>query len=286
MKRLSLRPVMISALLLGLTWVSVAQGADPGGAVEKKSTDQWEQFPPVWEKALRTLGDDSLYLLTSPLRFDFESGLVTGGIVAGIVGLSFADRAIRHELAPHRHDAVRDAADGISYLGNGGVLFGLNARGGRRGRRDQGVQRQRQAPGCGARRHGGPAADSGVQRGLRILDRAVASGGLERSVHLKFGRDSFPSAHASQAFAVAAVISDRFDQPAGAIAYGLAGLVGLSRLVQDKHWASDVVGGAALGWAIGHFLSARHSAPHKYLDFFPFADPGSKTYGLVLRKEF
>ncbi len=82
------------------------------------------------------------------------------------------------------------------------------------------------------------------------------------------------------------MISDRFDQPAGAIAYTLAGLVGVSRLVQDKHWASDVAGGAALGWAVGHFLSVRHSTPHNYLDFFPFAEPGSKTYGLVLQKEF
>lgn len=286
MKRLSLRPVMISALLLGLTWVSVAQGADPGGAVEKKSTDQWEQFPPVWEKALRTLGDDSLYLLTSPLRFDFESGLVTGGIVAGIVGLSFADRAIRHELAPHRHDAVRDAADGISYLGNGGVLFGLNA--------------GAVVVGEGIKESSGNARllDAAlVATEAQLLTAAFSEGFAYSTARsrpadsndpftFKFGRDSFPSAHASQAFAVAAVISDRFDQPAGAIAYGLAGLVGLSRLVQDKHWASDVVGGAALGWAIGHFLSARHSAPHKYLDFFPFADPGSKTYGLVLRKEF
>ena len=30
--------------------------------------DAWEQFPPAWEKALRTVGDDTLYLLTSPLR--------------------------------------------------------------------------------------------------------------------------------------------------------------------------------------------------------------------------
>src|SRR3989442_10403311 len=102
----------------------------------------------------------------------------------------------------------------------------------------------------------------------------------------KRGRDSFPSSHASQACAVAAVISDRFDQPAGAIAYTLAGLVGVSRLVQDKHWASDVAGGAALGWAVGHFLSVRHATPYTYLDFFPFAEPGSKTYGLVLQKEF
>jgi len=51
-------------------------------------------------------------------------------------------------------------------------------------------------------------------------------------------------------------------------------------------WASDVVGGAVLGWAVGHFLSVRHAEHHSYLDFFPFADPRTKTYGFVLEAKF
>src|SRR2546426_1438817 len=43
-----------------------------------------EQFPPAWEKALRALGDDTLYLLTSPLRLTPESALILGGIAAGV----------------------------------------------------------------------------------------------------------------------------------------------------------------------------------------------------------
>ncbi len=102
----------------------------------------------------------------------------------------------------------------------------------------------------------------------------------------EFGRASFPSSHASQAFAVAAVLADRYDQPVPIIAYGLASLVGASRLILDRHWTSDVVAGAVLGWAIGKALSFRHSKPHGYLDFFPFADPVTQRYGLVVSKEF
>ena len=278
---------MIVALCF--TCVPISEGAEPDQATasaEQKSTDSWEQFPPAWEKALRTIGDDSFYLLTSPLRFDLESSLVTGGVMAGIAGLSLADRSIRREFAPRRRDSLRDAADDISYLGNGFVLLGLNA--------------GAIVVGEGIKEYNGNAKllDAAlVATEAQLLTAAFTEGmafGTARSrprdsndpFTFKLGRDSFPSAHASQAFAVAAVISDRFDQPAGAIAYGLAGLVGLSRLVQDKHWASDVAGGAALGWAIGHFLSVRHSTPHEYLDYFPFADPVSKTYGLLLRKQF
>src|SRR5207249_3400654 len=42
----------------------------------------------------------------------------------------------------------------------------------------------------------------------------------------KWGRDSFPSSHTSQTFAVAAVIEDRFGLGPGIVAYGLAGMAG------------------------------------------------------------
>lgn len=65
------------------------------------------------------------------------------------------------------------------------------------------------------------------------------------------GHDSFPSSHATLAFAGAAAL----DRETGAgwvpwVAYPLAGLVGWSRVHDDLHWTSDVVGGAALGFWI------------------------------------
>ncbi|HKB26203.1 MAG TPA: phosphatase PAP2 family protein [Methylomirabilota bacterium] len=280
------RRVMIAALALCFSWIAVARSAGAGAAVDQQPTDSWEQFPPTWEKALKTLGDDSLYLLTSPLRFDLESGLVTAGILAGVVGLSLADRSIRHELASHRHGNVRDAANDVSYLGNAGVLLGLNAGAvivGEAIKEQAGNPRLLDAALVATEAQ---LLTAGISEGFAYASARSRPADSNDPFTFKRGRDSFPSSHASQAFAVAAVISDRFDQPAGAIAYTLAGLVGVSRLVQDKHWASDVAGGAALGWAVGHFLSVRHSTPHKYLDFFPFAEPWSKTYGLVLQKEF
>jgi hypothetical protein len=64
--------------------------------------------------------------------------------------------------------------------------------------------------------------------------------------------DSFPSGHAAQAFAIASVVSLRCDNPwIGAAAYGLAGLVGLSRLEQREHFTSDVLAGALIGTFTG-----------------------------------
>jgi membrane-associated phospholipid phosphatase len=59
---------------------------------------------------------------------------------------------------------------------------------------------------------------------------------------------SFPSGHAVVAFSVAAAVSEEADRTwVSALSYGTASLVGWSRVYADKHWASDVVGGALIG---------------------------------------
>lgn len=71
---------------------------------------------------------------------------------------------------------------------------------------------------------------------------------------------SFPSGHASAAFAVATTIADHSEKfIVDALAYSLAFLVGISRVHDGKHWASDVF----IGAAIGHLISKKISAAHR-----------------------
>jgi membrane-associated phospholipid phosphatase len=68
---------------------------------------------------------------------------------------------------------------------------------------------------------------------------------------------SFPSGHTSAAFAVAGAVSSELGHDHGwvpFVAYPLATWVGVSRVVDGRHWASDVFAGAAMG-----MLSARLS---------------------------
>jgi membrane-associated phospholipid phosphatase len=65
---------------------------------------------------------------------------------------------------------------------------------------------------------------------------------------------SFPSGHTSVAFAAAAAVTMEtatwwpgWKPYIGTAMYGGAALVGLSRMYRNKHWASDVAFGAALG---------------------------------------
>jgi len=68
------------------------------------------------------------------------------------------------------------------------------------------------------------------------------------------GEQSFPSNHATQAFAVASVIGAHYPRVRW-LAYGIAGGVGFARVYHDAHYASDVVAGAAIGAFVGHAVA-------------------------------
>ena len=84
-------------------------------------------------------------------------------------------------------------------------------------------------------------------------------------------RQSFPSGHTTSAFAAAAAVTaetgtwwPRSKWVIGPLMYGGATMVGLSRMYHNKHWASDVVLGAAIGtfsgWKVVQYSHA-HPTP-------------------------
>lgn len=64
---------------------------------------------------------------------------------------------------------------------------------------------------------------------------------------------SMPSGHTYSAFSVATVFAMEYkDKPLiPVVCYGLATLVGLSRLTENRHWAMDILPGALLGYYSG-----------------------------------
>jgi membrane-associated phospholipid phosphatase len=73
------------------------------------------------------------------------------------------------------------------------------------------------------------------------------------------GAGGFPSGHTISAFAIATVIADRYPNPSWHrwVAYGLASLVGFSRLTVQSHFPSDVLLGMAFGFVIPHYVVPR-----------------------------
>lgn len=102
--------------------------------------------------------------------------------------------------------------------------------------------------------HDSAAYDFKLLRGLTSEKRP------DGTKYAKRDFQSFPSGHATTAFAVASAVAAETSEwinedhasptlkiVIGTVMYGGATLVGVSRMYHDEHWASDVLAGAAIG---------------------------------------
>lgn len=74
------------------------------------------------------------------------------------------------------------------------------------------------------------------------------------------GKASFPSGHATAAFAFATTLGDAIHKPWARVSlYALATGTAWARVAQEAHWTSDVVAGAALGVVSSKFATGRRT---------------------------
>ena len=88
-----------------------------------------------------------------------------------------------------------------------------------------------------------------------------------------FGYNSFPSGHSSAIFSVATVIGLEYwnTKWVPAVCFSLAGFTALYRLAVNDHWASDILFGSALGFAIGSMV---YFNANKKLQVIPVSSVG------------
>ena len=101
--------------------------------------------------------------------------------------------------------------------------------------------------------------------GADLIDAQIVNGvltqGLKAATHRarpSGSPRSFPSGHTSATFATATVVQQHYGWKWGAPIYAVGGYVSISRMVDNKHWASDVIFGTAVGIISGRAASAGH----------------------------
>ena len=196
---------------------------------------------------------DTANVFTAPTRWDNSDWLTTGVVVSSTVGLFFADRGIRNWTLDNRSGVADKLADFGRTFGEAVIIFPALT---------------------GIFLYGLLSDDDAAQKFPLLALKAVVITsvvvfGIKFLAHRhrpdtgdssniwdgpSFSSEnlSFASGHASTAFALATVVADVFkDHPyMPIIAYTASTITALSRIYDNRHWASDVFFGAIMGHVI------------------------------------
>ncbi len=99
--------------------------------------------------------------------------------------------------------------------------------------------------------------------------------------------NSFPSGHTSNAFTIATVANHYYGKKGGIPAFAVAIFFAVSRLEKNKHYLSDVVFGATLGYIAARTAlrgTARTAARQRSVSFHPAL--GLRRASLFIKVEF
>ncbi len=237
-------PFVAAALASSIFLCGMLRAADPVGTASP---------PPVfaWGEAGALAAADATNVLIAPLHWDGADWLKFGGAAAAVVatGLLLDNRlhhGSRRSLSPARDDVAtvvqRFGAEYSFGVLGGFAIVGLAAR-------DRAAMDVAMDGLLASAIASGLAAPLGKIAVGRSRPDAGEGPGNFRPFS---GDSSFPSGHTTQAFTVASVIAAHDGRLwVKVVSFGLAGAVGFARVHENAHWASDVVGGAILGTAVG-----------------------------------
>ena len=203
---------------------------------------------------------DTKYILLSPFRWQARDWVKAGLVLGATGGLFLLDDEIRDFIQDERSTTTDDIASVFEPFGNGGYTFGGLVGFYLYGRVFENSKAERTAL---------LAVESFAVTGIFTFALKFSTGRARPQSARDSGEwsgpnlddVSFPSGHTSSAFSIATVLASEYKNKPWVppVAYGLATLTGLSRLNDNKHWASDVFLGGALGYFIAKTVLKLHS---------------------------
>ena len=233
---------------------------------------------------LKLFADDTAYVLTAPARWDSADWLEAAGAGGIVVGTTAVDRSIRNSAQAHRSAGLDRFCGDFQHLG---AEYSFVVLAGFEGFHLIADDRRSQAVFL-------DGLSASLIASAFIAPALKYTVGRERPTYQSnpyefrpfTSHNSFPSGHATQAFAVATVIASHYPSWwVQVVAYGSAGLVGYCRIEQNAHFTSDVVAGALIGWSVGRSV-VRHngeSGPPKFT-LVPYSN--GRSTGLLFAKTF
>ena len=213
--------------------------------------------------------------------------LITLGIVGATGILYWQDQNIRHWFRNHKTSTLDNLSPIVEKFGVFGVDLGLLALYGGAGYLVKKEKMKETALLSLESFLVSGAITVGVKGAVGRARPDVGGKSDFRPFSLDLEYTSFPSGHASDAFSIASVFADMHDSPSvGVAAYSIASLVGLQRIYADRHWASDVLVGAAIGTVVGKSVVYLHKERKDSAYVIPLVDPSAGRFGIMVGKSF
>src|SRR5512143_1260157 len=269
MKR-ALNTFMLVCLLSACSTVTAwAQAEKPDAVADRPSQEvsvnkdpQSEDAVELNKKYFKGYVSDLKNIVTSPARWDATDWITAVAVTGIAAGLYDNDAKIQKWVLDHRTTTTDNIGDDATLVGHGALT----------------------APIIGGMYLYGYLADDGKMRKTSLLsvESFVLTGvfvqvlkhatGRHRpytgdpphtwdgpTIHNSGSNMSFPSGHASSAFAVASVIAMEYGNIiVPTLAYGVATTTPLNRVTHNAHWSSDIFVGSAIGYFTGKAVVASH----------------------------
>jgi hypothetical protein len=272
--RLAALVAVVSGLFL-LAMLSAARAVeDPTGTpvpdeveVEPEEESGAEQGPRYKEGVYILDGDfytsfaeNSWHILSGPFRYDTREWITVGVVVSVTGALMLLDDEIndfwQDDLRGDTTDSIEDV---VENFGDSDKLL-LGALGGYALSEAVGLEREKAMFLNGFQ---SVLLSAALITGIKYLGQRERPDDADDAFDWNGpgGGDfntAFPSGHSGNAFALATVVAETYgdDHPwVPWLAYPLAGLTALGRVNAERHWASDVFMGAAIGHFVGRMVT-------------------------------
>lgn len=213
-------------------------------------------------KGLRRLANESVDVVSTPLQVENGNILMTLGVI-GATSLTYAfDRDIQQKIQLNKSTGMTKATDAGTLAGDPFIHLGLAALVYGAAIAADSLKWKETGEMMGEALILADASTFVIKESVgRGRPNVTSSKGDFNSFGFKKDYDSFPSMHTSSSFALASVLAATSETFAMKTAYySAATFVAFSRLYQNKHWASDVVFGAALGELCGRVVTSYHAS--------------------------
>ena len=213
------------------------------------NTDYWLSYP---QNAWR--------IISAPYNFDTNDWLVAGGVAATTGLLMLADKGINDTWRDDiRTGGLDDFLDIMETFGDSQFVV-FSSLGGYAVGELIGSERGKEAALLVAQSF---VLSAGLTQVLKFAFRRQRPDDSRDDQYSFFSSDAsktnsaFPSGHATNAFSMASVLTNVYDEQVpwlGWVLYPVATMTALARVNNERHWGSDVFLGSALGYFIGRMV--------------------------------